>query len=170
MERKNSAVAQSVATEIVQQIVYPLSSASYVPTDAGMEHPVGESLTVPDETYTIREIVERFVRGNEIDESFLRSESEDSGADFDSEDLEKVSGMDLFDREELLQETKSKIESSKVFLEKQKKAKERASLRASDEGDDGIKVEDKKSDEAKKPAPKAKSVPEVQPDENIEPS
>lgn len=149
--------------------MYPLSSATYQPSDLGKEHPTGESLTVPDETYTIREIVERFVRGNDIDDSLVRDESNDSGADFDSEDLEKVPHMDLFDREELLEETKTKIANAKVFLEKQKKAKERASLRASDEGDDKP-AESKKSDEAKKPAPKAKSVPEVQPDSDSEPS
>lgn len=85
------------------------------------------SMTVPDETISIREIVERFIRTGRTDE---RLERQEGGyvdePDFDSPDLEKLRDSDLFEKEEYktdlaiknLEETEK---HKQAFLNKQKK-------------------------------------------------
>lgn len=71
----------------------------YKLTAQGKEHVSGKSLTVPDESLSIREILTRFTRGQSV--GGAKEPAFDSGADFDSPDLEKVRDMDLVDRDEL---------------------------------------------------------------------
>lgn len=91
------------------------------------EHPQGESMTVPDETLTIKEIMKKHVRGMRMAEELMRTPVYDSGADFDSEDLEEVARMDIFEREQVLETHKEKIreaqEKQKKFLEERDKKK-----------------------------------------------
>jgi len=97
----------------------------------------GLSLTQPDETLTIKEIVQKHVRGQAIADTLMRTPAYDSGADFDSDDLEKLRDEDIFDREEKLNAIKQKIEENKekqksFFSEKKKKAASEAELREAD--------------------------------------
>lgn len=82
------------------------------------EKTTGPSLTVPDETLSIKEIVEKHVRGQRIADQLMRTPIYDSGADFDSDDLEKVKQMDLVDQDEIYERNAIKIAEIK---EKQKK-------------------------------------------------
>lgn len=96
------------------------------------------SLTVPDETLTVKQIMQKHVRGQRIAEEMMKTPVFDDQADFDSHDLSKVEGMDLFEREELMEANKQKIadlkEKEKLFLEKQKKQKKAAEAdRSSDQ-------------------------------------
>lgn len=60
----------------------------------------GPSKTQPDESLTIRQILDRYTKGLPTGAS-SREAQYDSGASFDSPDLEKVATMDLVDREDL---------------------------------------------------------------------
>lgn len=82
------------------------------------EKTTGPSLTVPDETLSIKEIVEKHVRGQRIADQLMRTPIYDSGADFDSDDLEKVKQMDLVEQDEIYERNAEKIAEIK---EKQKK-------------------------------------------------
>ena len=70
---------------------YAYSPRTYV--RRGMEIPVGESETVPDDTLSIKELVRRFQAGMPIG-SRVR-DAVYNGGDFDSDDLEKVNQMDI---------------------------------------------------------------------------
>lgn len=109
------------------------------------ETPVGESLTVPDETLTIREIVEKHVRGQRIADTLMRTPVYNESADFDDEDIEKLRDSDLYEREEIKQMHKQKIEDFKekqknFFSEKQKK--EKKGTRASEGAGEDVGIED----------------------------
>lgn len=58
----------------------------------------GPSMTVPDESMSIQEIMSKHVRGIDMGAMF-RQPSYDSAASFDSEDIEKIQHEDLFDKE-----------------------------------------------------------------------
>lgn len=86
-----------------------------------------ESMTVPDETLTIRQIVDKHIRGQEIADELMRTPVNIDDQDFDDEDLEKVEQMDLADRENLkllLQNSnEEKKKTLKSFFENQKNQK-----------------------------------------------
>lgn len=65
------------------------------------ETPVGESMTVPDETMSIQELLERFMNGQRVPDNLFREGGFDSGSSFDSDDLEKVRDLDLVERGEV---------------------------------------------------------------------
>jgi len=122
------------------------------------EHPCGVSLTVPDETLSIKQIVDKHVRGQEIADQLMRQPLYDSGiygddrdSDFDSEDLEKVVQMDLAEKDELKASNKQKIADmqakQKLFLEEKKKKQ-----KAADEGTRG----DRGSSGDERPTPRAR--------------
>jgi len=64
-----------------------------------MSVPRGLTVTVPDEAMTVREIMERHVRGLMIPNAGVR-DNYDSGASFDSQDLEQIKRMDQIDLDE----------------------------------------------------------------------
>lgn len=69
------------------------------------EHVDEKSMTIPDETYSIQELLTRHVRGMRIDEH-MRQGQFDESADFDSLDLEKLRDDDLHEKELVLEELK----------------------------------------------------------------
>lgn len=69
---------------------------------ADCETPSGVSLTVPDEAYTVQELMERFVNGQRIPDALFRNGVFDSGCDFDSDDLEKVRDSDFVERDDVI--------------------------------------------------------------------
>lgn len=76
--------------------------------------PVGEvnnlpSLTIPNETYTIRELLEKHTRGVMPDIAMEGTYGEEE-PDFDSPDLNQIHQMDLYDVQEHLTKTKKLIE------------------------------------------------------------
>lgn len=75
-----------------------IAQHEFVLLPSHMEHPVGVSCTVPDESYSIKDLLEKFSRG--MDPGVSKQGIYDSGANFDSPDLEKLKSEDLFDREE----------------------------------------------------------------------
>lgn len=104
------------------------------------ETPTGVSLTVPDESYSIREILEKFTTGIDLRQQLARQPQYDSGASLDSEDLEKVQHLDLYEQQE-------QLENLKIFQEKYKEQKSPVASQL-DEGDKSTprKVEAKKTD------------------------
>lgn len=106
-----------------------------------MEHPTGVSMTVPDETLTIRQILEKHVRGMKIAEELYKQPMYDSGADFDSEDLESVSRIDLFERELMAERQKENVKVLKDKLKassvKAKGSSARSTEQPEDVSDDG---------------------------------
>lgn len=119
------------------------------------------SMTVPDETISIREIVERFIRTGRTDERLERAEGGYMDEpDFDSPDLEKLRDSDLFDKEEYKTELalKNLEETEKhkqAFLEKQKKLTSDR-LRSDQEPDQATEGR-KKTDPTSKDRAKTKS-------------
>lgn len=72
----------------------------------------GVSMTVPDESMSIQEIMAKHVRGIDMTAMF-RQPAYDSAASFDSEDIEKIQHEDLFEKE-------NKIKDLSFFQEKVK--------------------------------------------------
>lgn len=58
------------------------------------------SLTQPDESLTIREIMEKHLKGLRISESLQREGFNDEGSDFDSQDVDAVGRMDIAEQAE----------------------------------------------------------------------
>lgn len=96
------------------------------------------SCTVPDETLTIKEIVDKHIRGQRIAEEMYRTPVYDEKPDLDNEDLSKVQDMDLFDKEVLKTANAEKIaemqEKQKTFFKEKEKKKKRDDERASEQG------------------------------------
>lgn len=76
------------------------------------------SVTVPDETMSIREIMTRFVRGMPLGGNVMRDGKYEEHSDFDSPDLEKVRDMDFVERDELLAKERAK---TRPYFEPRKK-------------------------------------------------
>lgn len=89
------------------------------PTD--MEQPKGKSLTVPDDTYTVQELLERHARGLPL-AGRAGEYLEDS--DIEDDDLEAYNRMDITERHERAEEAGLRIRTEKQA--KEKKAKEEA--------------------------------------------
>lgn len=67
-----------------------------------MESNSGELVTVPDESYTMQELVRRFTKGLDMGVTRSVAYSSEDGSDvpFDAPDLHRLRDMDLVDREE----------------------------------------------------------------------
>lgn len=97
--------------------------------DVHKEHPVGVSQTVPDDTMSIREIVDRFVTTRRVDER-LQRQGFIGDADFDDEDLEEVERMDFVDRSELAQRMRDNVDESQSKIDEyERKRKEAVKLK-----------------------------------------
>lgn len=113
-------------TRRVNRHVY---AGDYQVTEKSFEHQSDKvSITVPDESYTVKELMRRFTNGLPI--AGAAKDPVYNGGDFDSIDMEKVGGMDPVDRTELAQqqaaknkELKDKIESQQAEAEAKAKAK-----------------------------------------------
>jgi len=96
------------------------------------------SLTVPDETLTIRQIVEKHIRGQEIADELMRTPINIEDSDFDNDDLEKVEQMDLADRENLKLSLQNSNEEKKKIIQsffEKKETRERVDVEDVDEDD-----------------------------------
>lgn len=102
---------------MAKQIIVTLDK--YDPADAyTMEHPKGESVTVPGEAMTVREIFDRYVRGQEIDPDQQRSGMYyDEDSNYDSPDLEQLSRSWSTEQQEYLQELKLDIDIKREALQ-----------------------------------------------------
>jgi len=105
-------------------------------------------MTVPDDALSIKQILAKHVNGMKIAEQLYRTPVYDSGADFDSPDLEEVQRMDMVDRAELAELTRLEVEKKKADLQAAKKAIE-----------DKLKQKDPK--DPKKPEEASGEEPEV---------
>lgn len=92
------------------------SQASYKPRPEDLEKGGGLSLTVPDESMSLRHILSKHARG--MDMSHLEREPVYYGGDFDDQDMEEVGRMDLAEKSELLEKVRSQV------VDKQQAAKE----------------------------------------------
>lgn len=107
---------------------YVVVKTGYKPKPEQQETPKGVSLAIPDDSYTVRELLQKHTQG--IDPAIARIPYFDEDVDHDS--LDKTKELDLFEREELLQQNKNYIqqqeEKIKTFLtEKEKLKAKRAS-------------------------------------------
>lgn len=84
---------------------------------AHMSVPYGVSETIPDDTIGIKELLAKHVRGMEVAANEMRTPVYDSGADFDSQDLEAINRMDLAERYEYSQSVKADVEKRKAELD-----------------------------------------------------
>lgn len=99
-----------------------VNKLEWVLSQSHLEHPKGVSMTVPDESLTVKEILERFRRGQPLS-IHTRDTLYDPDSNFDSQDLEEVSRMDITDRSELAQELRLKNARVKSDLEAAQAAK-----------------------------------------------
>lgn len=91
-----------------------------------ISHVGSESKTVPDDSMSMKEIVTRFTRGQKLD-GMYREPIYDSGANFDSQDLEALSRMDAMEMAQYQDILKQDIEGKKADLKAAEKAvKDRA--------------------------------------------
>jgi len=92
------------------------------------------SETVPNDAYSIKDILEKFTRG--MDPGVTRQPGGDSGVSFDSPDLEKLRNADLYEKEEFATHLGSEMLSQKSILDKaaaDNAAKEAAKLKEDEE-------------------------------------
>lgn len=89
---------------------------NFVLSQRHIEHPKGISMTVPDETLSIKEILQRFVRGQPLD-IHMRPTFNIPDSDFDSIDYGEASRLELAERSELLEAVR---EENKALREKLK--------------------------------------------------
>lgn len=101
------------------------------------EKPTGPGVTVPDDTLSLKEIMEKYAR----DSSYLEMVKKRSGlkelyepnTDFDSEDLEKLQGMDLAEmserKERLEKEFEEGVEKRKAELEAKLEEKRKKAIK-----------------------------------------
>lgn len=107
----------------------------YVPDNSKREWPRGDSMTVPDDSYSLKELLTRFVKGQPV--SAPVNEGQFTGdhnyADFDAPDLEKAKHLDMVDKTELADRMRERNMALRKRAEEQekqrnKKASEEASL------------------------------------------
>lgn len=82
-----------------------------------MEHNSGVSMTVPNETYTIKELVERFSKG--MDPSISRLAHGDEDPDIDSPDFREVLNMDFAEAQQYQEHLKARSAEIQQTLVKQ---------------------------------------------------
>lgn len=90
-----------------------------------MEHGDPVSVTLPDESYSIQELLDKFSTG--LDPGVFRQPSFDDGADFSSPDLEKLRDSDLVDKEEYSRELRGTIASQERVIVTKNAAEKAAS-------------------------------------------
>lgn len=101
------------------------SQHTYVPLDRHNETPTGKSVTVPDETFTIEEILRRSQQGLNAEVMHNGEYTLDlNSEDFDSHDVEKLKLLDPYDREMLARHLKAENEKHRQYLEDYQKQKE----------------------------------------------
>lgn len=98
------------------------------------------SVTVPNESYTIQEIMERFVKGAPVNVKHKEAVFAKEDADFDSHDLEKIHQGDIVERMEVADEMLSDLKAKEADLKDQQK-KQAEALRQQKEEDEELRKE-----------------------------
>lgn len=117
------------------------------------------SVTVPGEGFTIKEILDRFTRGGaQAIGQIGKVSSFDSGASFDSPDLEKLRDSDLVDKQDFSDRLKSDISDfEKAELERKRVADQKTLSGVKD-------VESSSTNEGKVKTSTTKDLPQGGPD------
>lgn len=97
-----------------------VSPNGYALTESRQEKCGGVSMTVPDDSYSIRELLEKYSRG--MMPPVGKQGQFDPGADLDSDDLEKLPHQDLFE----IQERREALGADMIDKERQLKEKAKA--------------------------------------------
>lgn len=108
------------------------NSANFQLIEADRETVGGVSVTVPDESLTVRDIVDRFTKGHSLGVGQVKEPIYNPDADFDSEDLEKVKSMDLFDLQQYREAVADRAYAIEAELKK-REASDAAKAAAHDE-------------------------------------
>lgn len=130
------------------------SQASYIVQDKHFEHPKGASVTVPDESFTIAQILQRSQQGLASD---LMHQGEytldDQSENFDAYDIEKLKQLDPYDREMLARHLAAENAKHKQYLEEYE-AKKRADdeVKAQEQEDARIAAFLERQEKKSKPA------------------
>lgn len=90
-----------------------------------MEKGGGKSLTVQDDSFTVRELLERHTTGMELSVTKAPIYGE-ADAELDGLDLEKVKQLDLFDRQELAREYGERIDARVKLRKDEQEARVKA--------------------------------------------
>lgn len=93
------------------------NSRNFTLTPADCEAGGGKSETILGDSYTVKEIVERFANGLSVSGGKAGVYLDNS--DHDSIDLEKVNHLDLFEKEELAWEQAEKVKNLKGKAKKE---------------------------------------------------
>lgn len=109
----------------------------YVATDDTSEFNDGKSLTIPNEAYSIKEVLEKFTSG--INLPIQRNGQFDENPDFDTADITRDPAADIYDITTALQVNQAKI--SEAEAKKAKAIKGKAEKKAEDERKELIKKE-----------------------------
>lgn len=117
--------------------------------ESDLEHPSSVSQTVPDQAFTVQDILDKYTQGVDIG-NFREGVYDTGDADFDDVDLEKVPHMDQVERENLLDLTQQnqKQLNEKLNQSKTKKKREEPAPAKADERDpkpEGKEPNDKRS-------------------------
>lgn len=112
--------------------------------------PAAKSMTVPDETMTMKQIMEKFVRGQDVRGGLVRRGwyGEDDPR-FDDPDLEAVSRMDATEVAEMAEEQRKNTEAKKAAvdeIERKQKAADEEAEREQQEDDENRRTRRKYDD------------------------
>lgn len=100
------------------------STLEWKPKASDMETPVGVSVTVPDDSYTVSELLKKHSQGLALNIQKL-GQFDDLGDDeYDSEDMNQFQNLDLAERKEKADKARRHIDNVKEAQKKAKKASE----------------------------------------------
>lgn len=97
------------------------------------EKKTGPSQTLPNETMSVAEMLRKHIQGQRIPDTLYREPAYDSGASLDSEDLEKMKHMDLFEKEEYSRQLAVKMEADDKAIKADQKRKQEIRQQEEDE-------------------------------------
>lgn len=106
----------------------------------GMENSKQQSLTIPNETYTIRELIKKHVR-DQMPQSVIRKAQWGLDPKHEDLDLQKTHQMDIVDKNEIIQQNQEIISFQKEHINNKKEEQE-------------IKKQNKKVEESQNKKPK----------------
>lgn len=86
------------------------------------EHPKGESMTVVGDSYSVKELFDRYLKGQVV--NVERETFWEDTKDFDAIDFQALKHADPFEKEQLLLDVKAKAEKAAAALSKWKKEQE----------------------------------------------
>lgn len=112
------------------------SQATYQPRSSDLEKGGGVSLTVPSEAMSLRHILEKHARG--IDPGVFGKEPVYFGGDFDDEDMEEVTRMDLADRSELAERNRQDVKDKELKAEQAKAESDAAAKAAAEKAENEL--------------------------------